>query len=123
MTITYFNADICNRLAEDLQSLASEYATFGIYLNVKLCDIRCFEKTFKFDAKRIFLEIIDHWLNNTEESHRLGCLLNALDKVNRANLRENIRSNYKEKDFKGEYSTNNVYLSSDYITCFRYCSI
>ena len=123
MTITYFNADICNRLAEDLQSLASEYATFGTYLNVKLSEIRCLEKTFKSDAKRIFLEIIDHWLSNTEESHRLGCLLNALDKVNRANLREKIRSNYKENDFKGEHATNNVYLSSDCITCFRYSSI
>ena len=117
MIITYFNADVYKRLAEDLQSLASDYDTFGTYLNVEISEIRRLEKTFKFDAKRILLEIIDHWLSNTEESHRLGCLLNALDKVHRADLSDKIRSKYKEIDFKGYHGTKNVNMSSDYISC------
>jgi len=96
-------ADILPRLAGDLSSLSSKYYPFGVHLNVPIHQVECFETSFQKDCYTILLKIIDYWLCNTQESNRLESLLVALDKVERPDLKKDIKSNYKEEDFRGKF--------------------
>ena len=105
----HFNADILTRLIDDLSPLCADYFMFGIYLKVGFDKMKCLETTCHNRAKRILVEVIHHWLCNSEESHRLECLLTALEQIDRPDLSKVIKKNYKEKDFKGEHTTKSLF--------------
>ena len=81
--------------------MSSEYFSLGIFLKVPMNQIECFDVMYQKHASTILLKIIDYWLCNTEEKHRLEYLLAAVEKLRRS-IYEVIKMKYKDEDFKGK---------------------
>ena len=81
--------------------MVSKYFSIGIQLGVPDYQISVFERTYNFDARRCFPEVISYWLNNAGVSW--DSLITALESlsVNEKKLASELRKKYLPAKLQG----------------------
>ncbi len=76
-------AGMLKSLFKDLKSVHKKYESLGTSLHVPLEEIKAYEKMFKEDYERIFIEVINRWLWSHEEEDYAELFLNEKKEVDR----------------------------------------